>query len=268
MNAFPRLDAATRQKFIDADAALVGKPLNPAENCVPALQANARHMALMLLDDPSPARAREVAAFAESLIDASLAAAVTEPIACAKGCGHCCVTYVSCTFPEIFRLAEGVRGRADAEARVRDASARAQSIPQVYREVNRVICPILVDSACSAYAHRPVVCRAVLSLSLPKCLAIFRDGLRVDFAHATGTEAIRGYAVIMLRAALIVAGLPHQNYEMTHALDIALRDETAEARWLAGEPVFAGVAVDRADIADSHFYQLAEALASVVRQTI
>ena len=268
MSAFPRLDAATRQKFVDADAALVGRPMNLAENCVPALQANARHMALMLLDGPSPDRASQVAAFAESLIDASIAAGIAEPIACGKGCAHCCTTFVSCTFPEVFRLAQGVRGRAAAEGRVRAAAVRARSMDQYRREIDRVSCPILEDSACSAYVQRPVVCRAVLSVSLPRCLEIFRDGRRADFLYPMGAETIRGYVVMMMRAALIAAGMPHQNYEMTHALEIVLGDETAEARWLAGEPVFAGVAIDRAELGSNHFSELATALASVVRRTI
>ena len=128
MSTFPRLDPATLKNFIDADAGIVGRPLNVNENCVPALQANARHMALMLLDSPSPDRASQVAAFAENLIDVSIVAGVKEPTACGKGCAHCCTTYVSCTFPEIFRLAQGIRGRAAAEERVRAAAVRARSM--------------------------------------------------------------------------------------------------------------------------------------------
>lgn len=268
MSAVPRLDAATRQALAAANAALVGQPLNVNENCVPALQANARHMTLMLLDSPASDRASQVAAFAESLIDASIAAGVKEPTACSKGCAYCCATYISCTFPEVFRLAQGVRGRKAAADRVRAAALRAQSIGQVRREIDRIACPVLEDNACSAYAHRPLVCRAVLSVSLPRCLEIFRDNRRADFIYPANAEMIRGYVALTMRAALIAAGLPCQNYEMTHALDIVLADETAEARWLAGEPVFADVAVDRADQTTNHFSELAVALANAVRATI
>ena len=151
---------------------------------------------------------------------------------------------------------------------MRAAAVRARSMDQFLREVDRVTCPILEDSACSAYAQRPVVCRAVLSISLPRCLEIFRDGHRADFTYPAGAETIRGYVVLMLRAALIAAGLPHHNYEMTHALDIALGDESAESRWLAGEPVFRDVAIDRAEQKSTQFYELAEALGATVRRTI
>ena len=67
---------------------------------------------------------------------------------------------------------------------------------------------------------------------------------------------------------IFLCGLPHQNIEMTHALEIALADENAEARWLAGEPVFAGVAVDRADQSPSDFSRIADAMAAALRPTI
>ena len=92
MNSLPRIDPGALAKIVADDRPIVGKPLNLSENCVPALQANARHMALMLLDDPSPERASEVAAFAEALIDTTIAAGITAPLACGKGCAHCCAT--------------------------------------------------------------------------------------------------------------------------------------------------------------------------------
>ncbi len=45
----------------------------------------------------------------------------------------------------------------------------------------------------------------------------------------------------MLRAALIAADLPYRHYELTQALEVALTEPDAEARWLAGEPIFAAV---------------------------
>ena len=42
-------------------------------------------------------------------------------------------------------------------------------------------------------------------------------------------------------AAVAAAGLSTMSYELSQALAVALRDESAERRWLAGEDVFAEV---------------------------
>jgi hypothetical protein len=72
----------------------------------------------------------------------------------------------------------------------------------------------------------------------------------------------------MFRAALVLAGLPYQNYEMTHALAVALARDDAEERWLAGEPDFAAVAVDRVDLQPSPLTKIVDGLAGAVRPTI
>ena len=161
-----------------------------------------------------------------------------------------------------------IRHKPSTPSRVLYAAARSKSMPQLQREIDRVICPILEEHACSEYELRPIVCRAVISTSLERCLTIFQQSRNEPFAYPDGAEAARIYVVLMLRAALILCGLPHQNIEMTHALEIALADENAEARWLAGEPVFAGVAVDRADQSPSDFSRIADAMAAALRPTI
>jgi len=56
---------------------------------------------------------------------------------------------------------------------------------------------------------------------------------------------LRSFHAHTVWAALKAAGLPHTLYSLNHALDRALDlDEGAEARWLAGEDVFAGVQLD------------------------
>jgi len=263
-----RLDAAIRAQVLKDDQLFVGKPFLLAGDNARAIQANTRHMALMLLGPGLPDRASRMAAFAEDLIDASLKEHVKEPVACARGCSHCCTTYVSTTLPEVFRLAQAVRGKKEKHARVIVAAARSKSMPQLEREVNRVICPILDNHACTEYLHRPVVCRAVLSTSLASCERIFLNGSPETFAAPTSLGGLRTYIVIMMRAALVLAGLPYRNYEMTHALEVALAREDSEQRWLAGEPIFESVAVDRLDLGDSPLTKIVDGLASAVRPTI
>lgn len=263
-----RLDPAIRRQLLKDDAAWVGKPFDISGNAR-ALQANTRHLALILMDTAAPDRASRAAAYIEDLIDATTAQHVTAPVACAKGCAHCCTTYVSTSLPEVFRLAQAIRGNTEITARVAAAAARSKAMTQLNREIDRVVCPILDARACAAYLHRPMVCRAVLSTSLDSCIRFFGHiGENRPFAYPDQLSAIRAFMVVILRAALVLCDLPHQNFELTHALDIALNLDDAEARWLAGEPVFAAVAMDRNEQQASAFMGLVHGLAKAVRPTL
>jgi Fe-S-cluster containining protein len=213
-------------------------------------------------------RASRAAAFAEQLLDATLQAHVTGQVECARGCDHCCKTYVSATIPEILNLARAVRGQTAKTARVTNLAAHSRAMPQLHREAARLSCPMLEDRACSEYLARPMVCRAVLSKSLATCLKIFQHNINAPFEAADHSGAVRMFCVIILRAGLILGGLPHQHYEMNHALEIALADEHAEARWLAGESVFAGVAVDLADADPSPLSKIVDGMVNALRPTL
>ena len=169
-------------------------------------------MALILRDPAAKDRASRAAAFAANLMDASVGQHLKEQAATARGCFHCCTTYVSTSVPELFRLAREIRGHTAATVRVNAAAARAKTIPQLQREVNRVTCPILEDNACSAYAARPLVCREVLSTSLESCLRIFQQRSLGKSAAPASLGALRSYLLIMLRAALVLNCLPYRNY--------------------------------------------------------
>lgn len=263
-----RLDPSARRLLLQEDQNWVGTPLEIAGNNGRAIQAHTRHMALMLLDMKSPDRASRAAAYAETLIDATMHKNVTQPVACGRGCSHCCTTYVSTSLPEVLRLAQGIRGNAAITARVAAASARSQSMSQMQRELDRIQCPVLEDHACAAYLHRPTVCRAVLSTSLESCITFFESGSARPFTYPDQLGVVRSMIMIILRAALVLGNLPHQNYELTHALEIALATENAEARWLAGEPLFADVAVDRGEENSGKLPGLVNALVRVVRPTL
>ena len=80
-----RLDAGVRRQILSEDEAWIGKPLDISGATPRAIQANVRHMALMLLDTAAKDRASRAAAFAEQLIDVTMAQHVTQPVACGKG---------------------------------------------------------------------------------------------------------------------------------------------------------------------------------------
>ena len=56
-------------------------------------------------------------------------------------------------------------------------------------------------------------------------------------------QLMRVFILAGMKAALNTAGLEAVGFEMGHGLEVAMIPD-AEARWLAGEPVFAGVAND------------------------
>jgi Fe-S-cluster containining protein len=263
-----RYDAAIRRQLLMDDQSIIGRPIALVGDNARAVQANTRHLAILLLDTAIKDRASRAAAFAANLLDANIGHHLKEPVACARGCSHCCTTYVSTSLPEVFRLAQAVRGKAKTTAHINAAAVRARAMPQLQREVDRVICPILIDHACSEYTARPMVCRAVMSTSLETCVRIFTAGSAEQFQQPAGPGTLRTFLVIIMRAALVIAGLPHQNFELTHALEIALAEPAAEERWLAGEPLFAPVAIDRLDLETSPLTKIVDGLAAAVRPTI
>lgn len=264
MEITPEMKAA----LVRDDAAIIGKAFPLHGDNARVIQANARHLALLLRDTNIPDRASRAAAFAENLLDANIYAHVVGRVDCARGCDHCCKTYVSASIPEILWLARAVRGKAAKTARVNEAAAKSCSVEQYVREDLRLPCPMLENRGCSEYQSRPMVCRAVLSKSLDTCLRIFELKSGEAFTPADPSATVRALNVIILRAGLILAGLPYQHVEMNHALSIALADETAETRWLAGEPVFGAVAMDAGDAKPSPFSKIVDGLVGALRQTV
>lgn len=263
-----RLDRAKRRQLLREDEPFIGKAFTMAPGVVRAVQANTRHLVLMLRDTEHKKRASTAAAFCADILDATLATQTLGPVACAKGCYYCCKTYVGVCIPEILRVADAMRHDVAKSARVREAATASAPIPQTGRETSRVVCPILEDKACSVYAPRPLVCRAVLSSSLPACLRIFEDNSGEMLPFAGNTTDIRAYVVIMLQTALRLAGLPWMHYEMNQALAIALDHADAEERWLAGEPLFDHVPADIFDKNSGPLTEMTEALIANLAPTL
>lgn len=163
------------------------------------------------------------------------------PIACGRGCAHCCNLWVDATAPEIFHLLASLDPgqRSLAVRQVEHALALTAGQGFAARGAMVTPCPLLVDGICSAYDARPLNCRLAVSSDAGRC--------RRSFLEASGEEvpvpivwmALRqGYGVA-LEAAMLYAGLAHRAREWNQSLAIALARPDAEARWLGGEDVFA-----------------------------
>ncbi len=67
-----RLDATIRRQLLKDDEVFIAKPFELVGDNARAIQANTRHMALMMLDTNVADRASRAAAFIEELTDACL----------------------------------------------------------------------------------------------------------------------------------------------------------------------------------------------------
>jgi hypothetical protein len=106
----------------------------------------------------------------------------------------------------------------------------------------KLACPLLVDGGCSVYRFRPLVCRQATSLDVDICLDEFEGrnpNARVPISGVHLQHASNAH--ITLLGAMRAAGFATDALELAAALDVALAEPDAEARWLGGEDVFGNV---------------------------
>ena len=188
-----------------------------------------------------------LAAFMGANLKAAWRVEPRKALGCRMGCAHCCHAWVSAKAPEILiakaaipkRELEAVRASVEAAWRVTAAADPAE------RARMAAPCPMLADGRCRIYDGRPATCRTAVSLDAALCAAAFQpDAAPIDIPTPEFHIVMRrGYA-IALAGALKRAGFPAASYEFIAAMRAALARPDAEAAWLAGEDVFAGVQTD------------------------
>jgi Fe-S-cluster containining protein len=195
-------------------------------------------------DTKTPSRACKTAALVERVFDLTLrklpAAQRQQPLACTAGCTYCCHNMVMATAPEIFLAARELRSRHD-KAHLANVAGRCEAVAQAREAGARPPCPLLESDCCSVYAARPAVCRKHNSFAVEPC--------RNEHEGRPSRIPLRPFdqGVFECCAAALIAGLRLWDarsamvLELSAALKVALDDERSEARWLAGEDVFAGV---------------------------
>ncbi len=191
-------------------------------------------------DDPERG-ARLAHAFHEGF-ERSMAHAPRESrIACSAGCSMCCHNLILLTAPEVFAIAGEIAGREDAQASMTAVARGAlagKGLDSDARLERRLACPMLASDLCSIYGVRPIACRGFFSLSLEACQAVFA-GHGENIPAWRLAMVLRGMHDRCMAAAIKGAGLSHRSIEMTQALTTAFAAPDAQARWLAGEDVFA-----------------------------
>lgn len=188
--------------------------------------------------------AADAAAEIHAGYDTALRRAPREPVACRKGCSHCCISYVAVTAPELFLIARSLKGprRAGVAARVAGADAETHGRSIAERFSSPRLCPLLEDGACGVYPVRPSACRSLASFDAEVCARSFGTNSEEGLPAPAAPMHLRSAYQASLRAALTLAGLPPVAYELNAGLNRVLQTPDAEARWLNGEDVFTGIA--------------------------
>lgn len=168
-------------------------------------------------------------------------------VACAPGCAYCCHTRVSASIPEVVVIAHQLRSNlppsafGDITALVRATCERGDASSLGWWLANAVPCPFLdaeTGSLCSIYEIRPFTCRSHHSTDARTCRKGFEERTALDIPGypllRTGTDV---YSSALI-AALARHGLASHPVAFIPALDLALNDESAAARWIAGDDVF------------------------------
>lgn len=222
-----------------------GLPQLPDKDDIVAV---AHGLARLIRDESMAERASEAAARIHALNEASTRRQPgVAKLACAKGCGYCCHTWVSASVPEVLLLARAVRREArrnpDLPRAIAERSKPLAGLAPAARYGAKLPCPLLEENACSFYRERPTVCRQATSLDLAGCIDEFEGrGYGGDIKVSAVYLAHARNSRIPLLAALALVGLDARTYELSAALSRVLGLEDAERKWLAGEDIMAGIA--------------------------
>jgi Fe-S-cluster containining protein len=171
-------------------------------------------------------------------------AAVERAIECKKGCAFCCYLDVAITIVEAIAVAATIRytGRTDLVVAVNATAPLLRGLDATTRQRKLIPCPMLKDSACTIYDVRPSVCRAYLSMNAKECEDDLDDrvvgGPGKDVTTFAAPRVFGAALNAGIRTACAEEGLQDCAVELTAAAHLILKDETAIARWLAGEAVF------------------------------
>jgi Putative zinc- or iron-chelating domain len=172
------------------------------------------------------------------------------PAACSRGCASCCTLRVAATAPEVWGVARFLRAvqprllalGIDLVGQLRQANGRTRGLGEAARAALREPCPFVARGVCVIYAVRPLACRSHVSQDVRACVAA-AAGQRVEVPTSPGHQLVRSLVQNAMQSALRDAGLAWGAYELNQALLLALDDDGAEARWLAGDDPLAPAAL-------------------------
>jgi len=236
-------DAAVRRQEKEDEAALRGGIDPQAATAGPApVVAMARRLHAQFRQAKVAHSVDGAIRYLYEKIEATIHGLRDVPIACGKGCSHCCVIAVTVSAPEALYLGKLVAAMgAEAIARVRAANEVTQAFDLTERDRHPHDCPMLENHSCTIYAHRPKACRQAASTDAEACRRSNREMTNEPVPSPSGYIGSRAAYATALHAALAELALPNSSYEFNAALVRVLDTPDAERRWLAGEDIFEGV---------------------------
>jgi Fe-S-cluster containining protein len=166
--------------------------------------------------------------------------------ACASGCSHCCHMWTALRAPEALFLKSAIPVLQREEVGAAVEAAHAETGAHSYEERLRMVrpCPLLKNDVCSVYTERPIVCRTTASTDASICARAYRLLSDEDVPQPLVFLNQRTSYALALAGALKHAGYFAGAYELNGALHAALSRPDAEAAWLRGDDLFAGVRQD------------------------
>jgi len=200
-------------------------------------------------------RTRSIDAFVEFLtgkLAATTHSLREEPIACRRGCSHCCYYWVTATPPEILSISKIVRRRGKAAlARVMNAHEATKDYSIRARVEHPYPCPLLTDDGtCSIYPHRPKMCRFFNSADSAVCERSHHTMKTESIPNLETYNTANSAYAFAEAAALKAAQLSYRGCELASGLAHILEVEDAERAWLGGEDILAGAILDPDDFFD------------------
>ncbi|MEM9043136.1 MAG: YkgJ family cysteine cluster protein [Pseudomonadota bacterium] len=168
-------------------------------------------------------------------------------LACRMGCAACCYSLVSLMPQEAFALARHIQALPDEErgvirALVLEHAAVHGSKDGETRIREHIRCPCLhpVTRECRIYDARPLTCRGMNSIDAKPCNLALED--RDAFVPVPTLQAMHQEVQARFDALAEKAeeeGGTTDSVELSQALAAIWRLPDAEARWHAGEDIFA-----------------------------
>jgi Fe-S-cluster containining protein len=181
--------------------------------------------------------------------DARIAAAPdVGTLACRAGCTWCCYFTVDVRAAEVFRILDFIERSFTPEetarvyAEVRANSSSLRKLDQGERVTRNVKCPLLNEGRCTVYEARPQSCRNYHATNVAGCRQSYEEpeNLDIDPDFAPGVYQAGGAHVEALSSAMSRAGYDVNVYELNCALEAALTEPGARARFESGLKPFTG----------------------------
>jgi Fe-S-cluster containining protein len=114
--------------------------------------------------------------------------------ACSSGCSHCCHLSVMVPRSEAKLMAKAIGRKLTEPAEARDMEQASQTAAYLGKA-----CTFLVDSKCSIYAHRPMMCRTLVNMDSVDTLCRLVDGVEVPVPYLN-TVILKGYFAYLTQA--------------------------------------------------------------------